>query len=68
VEPYISSELHEAQWRRRPEGRHRPGDRAAISAGFHKFEEDFKKAAVEQFGSGWAWLVADKGKLKITQH
>ncbi len=33
--------------------------------GFHKFEEDFKKAAIEQFGSGWAWLVADKGKLKI---
>ena len=32
----------------------------------HKFEEEFKKAAVDQFGSGWAWLVADKGKLKIT--
>jgi Fe-Mn family superoxide dismutase len=34
--------------------------------GFAKFEEDFKKAAVGQFGSGWAWLVVDKGKLKIT--
>jgi superoxide dismutase, Fe-Mn family len=34
--------------------------------GFAKFEEDFKKAAVSQFGSGWAWLVVDKGKLKIT--
>ena len=34
--------------------------------GFAKFEEEFKKAAVGQFGSGWAWLVADKGKLKIT--
>jgi Fe-Mn family superoxide dismutase len=34
--------------------------------GFAKFEEAFKKAAVGQFGSGWAWLVADKGKLKIT--
>src|SRR5437764_819354 len=33
--------------------------------GFHKFEEDFKKAAVEQFGSGRSWLVADKGKLSI---
>jgi Fe-Mn family superoxide dismutase len=34
--------------------------------GLHKFEEEFKKAAVDQFGSGWAWLIADKGKLKIT--
>jgi Fe-Mn family superoxide dismutase len=34
--------------------------------GAHKFEEDFKNAAIEQFGSGWAWLVIDKGKLKIT--
>jgi superoxide dismutase, Fe-Mn family len=32
----------------------------------HKFEEEFKKAAVGQFGSGWAWLVADKGKLRVT--
>jgi Fe-Mn family superoxide dismutase len=35
--------------------------------GIDKFEEEFKKAAVGQFGSGWAWLVADKGKLKITK-
>jgi superoxide dismutase, Fe-Mn family len=34
--------------------------------GIAKFEEVFKKAAVDQFGSGWAWLVVDKGKLKIT--
>ena len=27
--------------------------------------EEFKKAAVAQFGSGWAWLVFDKDKLKI---
>lgn len=29
------------------------------------FKETFKKAAVSQFGSGWAWLVSDKGNLKI---
>jgi Fe-Mn family superoxide dismutase len=29
-------------------------------------EELIKAAAVGQFGSGWAWLVADGGKLKIT--
>ena len=32
------------------------------------FEEKFKKAAMEIFGSGWAWLAADrKGKLHILQ-
>lgn len=34
--------------------------------GFDKFKEDFKKAALGQFGSGWAWLVLDSnGKLSI---
>jgi Fe-Mn family superoxide dismutase len=33
--------------------------------GFDKFIEDFKKAGATQFGSGWAWLVLDHGKLKI---
>ena len=27
--------------------------------------EEFKKAAVGQFGSGWTWLVFEKDKLKI---
>jgi Fe-Mn family superoxide dismutase len=36
--------------------------------GVQKFKDDFKQAAVSQFGSGWAWLVqgAD-GKLKIVK-
>lgn len=33
--------------------------------GFDEFKEDFKKAALGQFGSGWAWLVLDNGKLAI---
>lgn len=31
------------------------------------FAEQFKQAALTQFGSGWAWLVADQGHLKITK-
>jgi len=30
-----------------------------------KFAAAFKEAATTQFGSGWAWLVFDAGKLKI---
>src|SRR5246127_697185 len=30
------------------------------------FATKFKEAAVAQFGSGWAWLVLDNGKLAIT--
>jgi len=34
--------------------------------GFEKFKEDFAKAATTRFGSGWAFLAADKkGKLKV---
>lgn len=33
--------------------------------GFDKFKEEFKKAALGQFGSGWAWLVLNNGKLEI---
>ncbi len=34
---------------------------------FDKFKEEFKNAGVTQFGSGWAWLVLDRGTLKVTK-
>jgi Fe-Mn family superoxide dismutase len=33
--------------------------------GFDKFREKFLTAGAGQFGSGWVWLVADKGKLEV---
>jgi Fe-Mn family superoxide dismutase len=35
--------------------------------GYDRFAEEFKQAAVTQFGSGWAWLVLEKGKLQIVK-
>lgn len=30
-----------------------------------KFKEQFSQAGITRFGSGWAWLVNDGGKLKV---
>jgi Fe-Mn family superoxide dismutase len=35
--------------------------------GLDAFKEAFKTAGATQFGSGWAWLVSDKGTLKVTK-
>ena len=32
---------------------------------FDKFKDQFSQAAIGRFGSGWAWLVNEGGKLKI---
>ena len=34
---------------------------------YDAFVEAFKNAGLTQFGSGWAWLVLEGGKLKITK-
>ena len=41
----------------------------AIKASFTNFDgfkEKFANAVMERFGSGWAWLIIDAGKLAIT--
>ena len=53
-----------------PKGGGEPsGDLAdAINSAFgsvKKFKEEFSTAAANRFGSGWAWLVSDGGKLSI---
>ncbi|HVA15172.1 MAG TPA: superoxide dismutase [Stellaceae bacterium] len=56
----------------KPKGGGKPiGDLAArIDQGFgglDKFLQQFAEAAQTQFGSGWAWLVLENGKLKVAK-
>lgn len=42
---------------------------AAINSTFgsiEKFQEKFTNSAINNFGSGWTWLVLNNGKLEIT--
>jgi Fe-Mn family superoxide dismutase len=56
----------------KPNGGGQPtGDLAAAITrdfgSFDKFKEEFTTAGTTQFGSGWAWLVLEGGKLKVTK-
>lgn len=56
----------------KPQGGGKPtGDIASLIdrdfGSFEAFVEQFKQAGTTQFGSGWAWLVLDGGKLKVTK-
>jgi Fe-Mn family superoxide dismutase len=37
----------------------------ATFGSFDKFQEQLSQAALTRFGSGWGWLVVDKGKLAV---
>ena len=48
-----------------PTGAVADGINAAFGS-FDKFKEQFQAAGMGRFGSGWAWLVDNGGKLEIT--
>ena len=53
-----------------PGGAKEPGGSLAEAitkafGGLAQFKEQFQKACVGRFGSGWGWLIADKGSLAI---
>lgn len=60
---------HYLFWKGLKTGTTLQGDlKAAIERDFgsvEAFQEQFEKAAATRFGSGWAWLVLDEGKLKV---
>jgi Fe-Mn family superoxide dismutase len=39
----------------------------ATYGSYEKFKEEFAAKAATVFGSGWAWLVDNRGKLEIVQ-
>jgi len=64
---------HSFYWQcMKPNGGGRPTGKVADKineawGSFDKFAEELKNAGITQFGSGWAWLVLDGGKLKVTK-
>ena len=39
----------------------------SVFGSYENFTKEFKTAALEQFGSGWAWLVCNEDRLQIVK-
>jgi Fe-Mn family superoxide dismutase len=63
--------IHFWKWMKPNGGGAIPGEleKAIVDAfgSVDKAKEEFVQAGVTQFGSGWAWLVLDKGKLSVVK-
>jgi Fe-Mn family superoxide dismutase len=63
---------HDFYWKSmKPQGGGEPTGKLADAikkdfGSYAEFKTKFQDAAVKQFGSGWAWLVNNGGKLEIT--
>jgi len=62
---------HTLFWQMMKKGGSKPSGNVAKAierqfTSFDKFKEDFSAAAMKVFGSGWAWLVVNDGRLEIT--
>ena len=56
----------------KPNGGGKPAGKIAAMidsdlGGYDKFKADFAQTCITQFGSGWGWLVAEAGKLKLVK-
>ena len=64
---------HSFYWKSmRPKGGGAPSGKLkekleADLGGLENFKKEFAQAGATQFGSGWAWLVLDAGKLKCVK-
>ena len=66
LEPHLLLEQPEAEGRRRAAGALKQKIDAAFGS-YDAFKKELRDAAVTQFGSGWAWLVADGGDAEGRQ-
>ena len=67
LEPHLLLELDEARRRRQAHRQAARGDQPRLRLGCDNLLQQFGEAAKTQFGSGWAWLVEEGGKLKVTK-
>ena len=49
-----------------PDGKLAQADRATASATPRRCSQKLQEEAVNHFSNGWAWLVLDRGKLRVT--